>query len=167
MNIQKAGFRAKLKPRREPYWRELEQGFYIGFRKVSTEGGTWMARWRDPETRKQHWHRLGKVAVLKYASAAAEAARWRAQCRQGVTRAERTTRMRREIADGRPAGDAVMPAVDQKGAASQLGVSPRTLEKWRLLGNGPAFFKLGSRVVYDTAELDLYMAARRRTSTAK
>ena len=43
---------------------------------------------------------------------------------------------------------------DTESAAKQLGkLSPRTLEKWRILGEGPAFLKFGRKVVY--SELDL------------
>lgn len=35
--------RAKLPPRREPYWHQLDRGRFIGYRKTST-GGAWIAR---------------------------------------------------------------------------------------------------------------------------
>jgi len=38
-------------------------------------------------------------------------------------------------------------------AASFLRLSPRTLEKQRVLGGGPRFRKLGARVVYAAADL--------------
>jgi len=38
-------------------------------------------------------------------------------------------------------------------AASFLKLSPRTLEKLRVLGTGPRFRKFGRRVVYDVADL--------------
>jgi hypothetical protein len=42
------------------------------------------------------------------------------------------------------------------------------MEKWRVAGIGPPFIRLGSRiVVYDTEDLDRYMAARRATSTSE
>ena len=42
--------RAKLKPRRDPYWQRLAQGRYIGFRKMRRGAeGTWLARIRVPE----------------------------------------------------------------------------------------------------------------------
>jgi predicted site-specific integrase-resolvase len=59
-----------------------------------------------------------------------------------------------------------MATVNQTQAAEILGVNPRTLEGWRLRGNGPVFVKYGGRVVYDTADIAAFMAARRRTSTS-
>jgi hypothetical protein len=38
-------------------------------------------------------------------------------------------------------------------AGAFLRLSPRTLEKQRVLGGGPRFRKLGARVVYATADL--------------
>ncbi len=47
------------------------------------------------------------------------------------------------------------------------GVSVSTLAKWRLYGTGPRYSKLGPRlIVYDTQDLDEWLAARRRTSTS-
>ena len=36
--------RAKLKPRGKPYWRTLDQGVHIGYRKNPTAGGKWVGR---------------------------------------------------------------------------------------------------------------------------
>lgn len=90
MNIQQSSVRKRLDPRREPYWRALEPGLYVGFRKMAEgdgSNGTWLARWRDPESGKQHWHPIGAVIEKDYATASAEAVTWQVQCRQGVTRA--------------------------------------------------------------------------------
>jgi transposase-like protein len=38
--------------------------------------------------------------------------------------------------------------LSQKEVARRWGISPRTLERWRWIGAGPKFLKLGSRVVY-------------------
>ena len=38
--------RARLAARGKPYWRELEQGLHLGYRRRAT-GGTWIARRRD------------------------------------------------------------------------------------------------------------------------
>ena len=38
-------------------------------------------------------------------------------------------------------------------AATHLGLSPRTLEKQRVLGGGPRFRKFGARVVYAATDL--------------
>ena len=52
------------------------------------------------------------------------------------------------------------------GAAVYLGCSESTLEKKRLTGDGPTFIKLGKVVVYDTRDLDAWLAARRTNSTS-
>jgi hypothetical protein len=51
-------------------------------------------------------------------------------------------------------------------AAAYCRLSPRTLEKWRLLGGGPPFLKLGRRVLYDLRDLDHWLAECRRSSTS-
>jgi len=45
------------------------------------------------------------------------------------------------------------------------GISPRTLERWRWLGEGPAFVKLGGRVAYNMKEIESYEQSQGRTST--
>lgn len=51
-------------------------------------------------------------------------------------------------------------------AARMLGLSARTLEKYRCYGNGPVFRKLGGRVVYAISDLEAWVehAACRSTS---
>lgn len=51
-------------------------------------------------------------------------------------------------------------------AARILGISPRTLEKYRCHGSGPTFRKLGGRVVYAIDDLEAWAdgAACRSTS---
>jgi predicted DNA-binding transcriptional regulator AlpA len=52
-------------------------------------------------------------------------------------------------------------------AASYCGLSARTLEKYRVSGGGPPYYKLSAHaVVYDLADLDAWLAARRCTSTS-
>ena len=52
-------------------------------------------------------------------------------------------------------------------AAAYLGLSVSTLAKMRLRGDGPIYAKAGPRiVVYDLADLDAWLAGRRRTSTS-
>jgi predicted DNA-binding transcriptional regulator AlpA len=51
-------------------------------------------------------------------------------------------------------------------AADYLGYAESTLEKKRLTGDGPPFIKLGRAIVYDTRDLDAWLAARRATSTS-
>ncbi len=51
-------------------------------------------------------------------------------------------------------------------AADWLGLSTRTLDRYRVSGAGPAFHRFGSRVRYLLADLEAWAAARRRTSTS-
>ena len=54
-------------------------------------------------------------------------------------------------------------------AARYCGVSPRTLEKWRVVGGGPYFIRPpGRRLVrYAKADLDAWLVAGRRRSTSE
>lgn len=56
--------------------------------------------------------------------------------------------------------------VTEHEASVILGLSVRTLQKWRLQGNGPRFVKLGHAVRYDPAELEHYIERARRRSTS-
>lgn len=78
--------RARLEPRREPYWSRLEEGFFLGYRKIDQGDGTWIARLRESE--KQHYHALGTFA--DYDDAAKAAREWRNLRDQGVTRGDLT-----------------------------------------------------------------------------
>lgn len=54
-----------------------------------------------------------------------------------------------------------------KEAAHLLGVSPRTLEGWRLDGLGPAYTRLGARTVrYRVGALERFAAEGERRSPA-
>ncbi len=47
-------------------------------------------------------------------------------------------------------------------AAEYVGLSPSTLEKKRLTGDGPRFIRLGGRAVgYDRADLDTWLDGQR------
>jgi hypothetical protein len=50
-------------------------------------------------------------------------------------------------------------------AAVILGLSARTLEKHRCYGTGPAFYKLGGRVVYSVDDLHAWVRIGARRST--
>ncbi|MFG1193434.1 helix-turn-helix transcriptional regulator [Xanthobacter flavus] len=53
-----------------------------------------------------------------------------------------------------------------KEAAVFLSLSPRTLEKHRTYGTGPAYRKLGGRVVYSVEDLQAWVARGAVTSTS-
>lgn len=46
-------------------------------------------------------------------------------------------------------------------AAEYVGVSKSLLDKLRCYGGGPAYAKLGTSVIYNTDDLDVWLAARR------
>ena len=51
-------------------------------------------------------------------------------------------------------------------AARILGISPRTLEKYRCHGSGPTFRKLGGRVVYAVDDLQSWVQSAAKASTS-
>ncbi|MFA7413659.1 MAG: helix-turn-helix domain-containing protein [Rhizobium sp.] len=53
-----------------------------------------------------------------------------------------------------------------QGAAEYLSLSASTLNKLRLTGGGPEYIKLGKAVVYDLADLDVWLSSKRRRSTS-
>jgi predicted DNA-binding transcriptional regulator AlpA len=54
----------------------------------------------------------------------------------------------------------------QSEVAALLRLSPRTLERHRLNGTGPAYTKLGRRVVYRREAIETWAAANTFTSTS-
>jgi hypothetical protein len=54
----------------------------------------------------------------------------------------------------------------QADLARRWNISPRTLERWRWLGQGPRFLKIGGRVVYRLEDIEAFEAAQLRTSSA-
>jgi hypothetical protein len=88
--------RAKLTPRREPYWVVISKGCALGYRK-GAKGGTWIARYRD-DAGKQHYHPIGAAddaldadggaLVLTYVAAQQEADRWFKLAERGFEEAE-------------------------------------------------------------------------------
>src|SRR5215216_592717 len=51
-------------------------------------------------------------------------------------------------------------------AAEYIGIAKSTLDKMRVAGGGPRFIKIGKRVLYDKADLDAWIEAQKRRSTA-
>lgn len=56
--------------------------------------------------------------------------------------------------------------LNQVELAARWKISPRTLERWRWKGEGPAFIKIGGRVVYRLEEVEGYESRRQCSSTA-
>ena len=57
--------------------------------------------------------------------------------------------------------------INQQGLALRWCISPRTLERWRWLGEGPRFIKLGGRVVYRLTDIEAFEADKLRSSTSQ
>jgi integrase len=83
-DIDKAGVRNKLEPRREPYWgAPVERGLFVGFRRLDM-GGNWIARYRNDDG-KQVYQSLGPVSQENdYEAAKREARRWRRTVEAGI-----------------------------------------------------------------------------------
>jgi Helix-turn-helix domain len=52
-------------------------------------------------------------------------------------------------------------------AADYLGLSASSMEKMRLTGDGPPYYKLGKICIYEQADLDAWARSRRQTSTSQ
>ena len=52
--------------------------------------------------------------------------------------------------------------LDQTDLALRWRLSPRTLERWRWLKQGPVYLKLGGRVAYRAEDIAAYEAAQSR-----
>ncbi|MBK9009427.1 helix-turn-helix domain-containing protein [Novosphingobium sp.] len=63
-----------------------------------------------------------------------------------------------------------MSVLNNEEAASALGISPNTLKRWRHLGKGPSYIKLGDAkqagVVYESGDIDAWKADRKFASTS-
>jgi len=56
--------------------------------------------------------------------------------------------------------------VNETEAARILGLSVKTLRRWRWAGKPPCFLKLGGAVRYDPADLEAFIEQSRRRSTS-
>ncbi len=56
--------------------------------------------------------------------------------------------------------------LNERAAAVRLGIAVRTLQAWRVRGEGPQFAKLGRSVRYRPEDLDGFVEAGLRTSTS-
>jgi hypothetical protein len=55
----------------------------------------------------------------------------------------------------------------QRDAAIALRCSERSLERWRLTGNGPRYIKTTRRVLYRESDLEAWLTGRLTTSTSE
>jgi len=56
---------------------------------------------------------------------------------------------------------------NQVDLARRWNVSPRTLERWRWLRQGPQYLKIGGRVVYRLDDIEAYEAAKLHTPASE
>ena len=52
-------------------------------------------------------------------------------------------------------------------AAAYVGLSPKTLQRMRVTGEGPRYVKARRRVIYDRLDLDDWVAERKRRFTGE
>ena len=67
-------------------------------------------------------------------------------------------------------GNNMQDLIDTKAAAPLIGITPATLENWRVRGEGPPFHKTPGRtgkVLYDPADIAAWRDQRRFASTAE
>lgn len=73
--------RERLSPRKEPYWHRIAMGQSLGYRPSNIgKGGTWIARYYDPETRRKLLRSLGDFGHLppsdRFSEASKAAREW-------------------------------------------------------------------------------------------
>jgi predicted DNA-binding transcriptional regulator AlpA len=61
----------------------------------------------------------------------------------------------------------MVPLFDQNEVAALLGLSPRTLERFRTTGSGPRFARLGRRIFYRECDLNDWVEMHLRNSTSE
>lgn len=89
MRIDSKTARARLKARREPYWHQIRAGAHLGYRAAEQGEGTWVAKWRDPETGKRSYKALGAIVERDggpraFTEASKLANEWFAEIERGV-----------------------------------------------------------------------------------
>jgi hypothetical protein len=55
--------------------------------------------------------------------------------------------------------------LNQVQLSRRWSISPRTLERWRWLHQGPQYLKIGGRVVYRLDDIETYETSRSRQTT--
>lgn len=56
---------------------------------------------------------------------------------------------------------------NQTQLSRRWGISHRTLERWRSLNEGPAYLKIGGRVVYRQEDIEQYETEQRRNDRSQ
>lgn len=62
-----------------------------------------------------------------------------------------------------PPADRTVRHFNQVDLARRWNISERTLERWRWLKTGPAYIRIGGRVVYRLQDIETYEAGQLRT----
>ena len=57
--------------------------------------------------------------------------------------------------------------LNQLELSQRWDMSPRTLERWRSLSEGPPYLKIGGHVVYRQEDIEQYEAEQRRNARTK
>lgn len=57
--------------------------------------------------------------------------------------------------------------IDERQVADRLCQSVRTIQKWRVTGNGPDFYKLGRSVRYRLSDVLAWAEERRKAHTSQ
>lgn len=57
--------------------------------------------------------------------------------------------------------------INQKELSERWKISPRTLERWRWLGTGPDYHKIGGRVIYRLDDIEAWEKNRSFNCTAQ
>lgn len=55
-------------------------------------------------------------------------------------------------------------ALDTIDAAAYTGIARATLKKWRVVGTGPTYVRVGSKIVYLVDDLDAFLRSHRVAS---
>jgi Helix-turn-helix domain len=58
-----------------------------------------------------------------------------------------------------------MNHLTQRDLARRWSISPRTLERWRWMKEGPPYLKIGGRIVYRHSDVEAFEAANLRAGT--
>jgi integrase len=104
--------RAKLKPRREPYWSRLASGAHLGFRKLTEGEGSWIGKWRDNDG-VRHYRALGFHP--DYDTAAKAAREWFEECDQATPKRTAVSEACRRYVEDRRARKGELSARDAEG----------------------------------------------------
>jgi hypothetical protein len=57
--------------------------------------------------------------------------------------------------------------LNSREAAKHCGLGFSTMAKLRLSGGGPRYMKIGSKIIYDSADLDRWLASKRAENTSQ